>query len=97
MEYRFKFLEQDWFKRRRPDSVKKSLTDFEVFDFRKEESGKCRLFAIIDEKEYFLEARIYQKESYEYQEDGSVKIISLGWGIQALGPHGISVILNLIE
>ena len=96
-ECNFEILEQDWFKRRAPDVVKKVLTAYEVIGFEKVNGHTCTMKATVDGEEHDLRARVYCNEIYTTEADGTLTTKITSWGVQGTSPYGVNVVLRLVE
>lgn len=96
--YKFEILPQSWSKRRKITETIREVIDFEVIDFVKESNHRCQLSVKFDDGEtILLDARVYVNRTHRIEDDGSVTDVETGWGVQGTNPHGVSVVLRLVE
>jgi len=83
-EHKFELMPQSWFKRRLPQDEPK-VVSFTVTGFEKCSSTYCDVEVELSNGEiHQLSARIYQLDNGD-------------WKVHGLNPHGLSVLLKLIE
>ncbi len=90
---KFEIMPYSWYKRREPTEQLNSLLDFEVLGFEKIDGHSCVIKAYFDDGVRTLSARVVESAIYTI---GGPKVIS-HWAVQGIDPHGISVVLKLIE
>jgi hypothetical protein len=85
-EYTFKVMPQSWYKRRKPTSPELTINSVNVSGFQKVDNAYCKLVVTMsDSVSYELDARI------------NVNDISQRWTVHGTNPHGLSVLLELVE
>lgn len=91
----FKVMELNWHKRRpATDSDSNTIDDVDVIDFREIDGHACLVRATVNGVALELDGRVYSRESYEMQPDGSTRVIRYGWGVQGTNHEGVSVVLR---
>lgn len=94
----FELLDMSWAKRRPLNDAEKNIIEnVEVIDFQMVKGHRCVVNATVNGEELALNGRVYARETYEINEDGTTDVILHGWGVQGTNHLGISVGLRYIE
>lgn len=93
----FEIMNLSWAKRRPMlNSERSVIKNLDVVDFDKVNGHRCVVKATIDGQDLSLNGRVYSRETYEIQDDGTAKTIFHGWGVQGTNHLGVSVSLRYI-
>ena len=83
---KYEIREMSWFKRRTPTKEIKVTEVIEITDLQLIRNHACEMEVLCDDgKSYMLGARVHHNK------------IKDTWTIQGLNPHGLSVVVDLIE
>ncbi|WP_415912956.1 hypothetical protein [Neptuniibacter sp. QD37_11] len=89
-KYRFEIGSQDWFKRRQPTPTSKVIKEVRLPNFQKIDNSYCTMIVEYEDGEILeLEARIVMNDGHGR--------FPPKWSAQGLNPHGISILVRLIE
>ncbi len=96
--YTFEVLPQSWSKRRAMDKPSTKLVKFEVKGYESKDGHQCLMYVEFDNGDSFeLTARVYVNKTHIIQSDGSIEAVDNSWGVQAISPTGLNVVLRLVK
>lgn len=82
----FEIMQTDWYKRREPTVEKDKIKNVEVIGFQKIDNSICVM------KVEYESGEILELSGYTNVNEGNNR-----WTVNGLNPHGVSVLVRLVE